>query len=525
MELNELLQYNPILVQCHDNPDADAIASGYALYRYLQDQGKDVRFVYGGPNKIQKSNLVKLIDYLDIEDTLEHVESVDDFLSTYHNDNAELPMYPGLLVTADCQYGAGNVTKIPTKKAAIIDHHQIEIRDVEMNEIVPNIGSCSTLLWMMLKNEGIEVTDIKLATALYYGLYTDSNAMGELPNPFDRDLRDYMPYEKSVIHMLKNSNFSLDEFEIAGIAMIRCIFNPVHKYAIVKSAQCDPNILGLISDFLLQVDDVGACIVYNSWPNGFKYSVRSCMKEVYANELASYMAEGIGSGGGHHEKAGGFISRSLYEEKYGSLPSEAFFTDRMNEYFDECEVIFSKDYDIDSSSMKVYEKLPVPFGYVMATDIFDVGTPITIRTLEGDFDMDVEENLVIMIGARGEVYHNQLDKFHATYDPTDKKLMDEVRFQNLKYVPTVQNRMTCEAVELSDMAKVCIAHGGARIMAVELDKRVKVFPIWDNDNYMLGKPGDFMAARCDDIHDIYIIEHNIFYETYKLVDDIDGESK
>ena len=32
-----------------------------------------------------------------------------------------------------------------------------------------------------------------------------------------------------------------------------------------------------------------------------------------------------------------------------------------------------------------------------------VGTPATIRTLEGDMDMVVEEDLYIMIGIRGDI--------------------------------------------------------------------------------------------------------------------------
>ena len=42
MKLRELLEFNQIIVQCHDNPDADAIASGYALYQYLKRNGKEV---------------------------------------------------------------------------------------------------------------------------------------------------------------------------------------------------------------------------------------------------------------------------------------------------------------------------------------------------------------------------------------------------------------------------------------------------------------------------------------------------
>ena len=57
MRLSDLEVYDPIMIQCHDNPDADAIASGYGLYCYFKSKGKSVRLVYSGSNKIHKSNL------------------------------------------------------------------------------------------------------------------------------------------------------------------------------------------------------------------------------------------------------------------------------------------------------------------------------------------------------------------------------------------------------------------------------------------------------------------------------------
>ena len=46
MKLTDLLEYDNITVQCHDNPDADAIGSGYALYKYFEHNGKNVRLIY-----------------------------------------------------------------------------------------------------------------------------------------------------------------------------------------------------------------------------------------------------------------------------------------------------------------------------------------------------------------------------------------------------------------------------------------------------------------------------------------------
>lgn len=46
---------------------------------------------------------------------------------------------------------------------------------------------------------------------------------------------------------------------------------------------------------------------------------------------------------------------------------------------------------------------------------------------------------------------------------------------------------------------------------------MKVFTAWDEEKYMLGKEGDYLAVRMDDLHDIYIIEKSIFQRTYEEI--------
>ena len=47
-----------------------------------------------------------------------------------------------------------------------------------------------------------------------------------------------------------------------------------------------------------------------------------------------------------------------------------------------------------------------------------------------------------------------------------------------------------------------------------LERKVKVFTAWDPDNYMRGKPGDFLAVHHDNQKDVYVIDRDIFYRTY-----------
>ncbi len=503
MKLQDLDKYNPITIQCHDNPDADAVASGFGLYCYFREKGKDVKLVYSGPNLLKKSNLVLMRDKLNIPIDYIPME--------------KQPVYcPGLLITVDCQYGAGNVTRMEADNVAIIDHHQIEIEDVELSQIVPGLGSCSTLVWKMLGDAGYEVTDDNgLGTALYYGLFTDTNQFSELHNPWDRDARDFIPFTQTLITTFRNSNLSLDELNIAGEAMMERIYNDEHRFVVVRSKPCDPNVLGLISDFLLQVDRIDNSVVFNETSEGYKISVRSCVREVNASELAAFLTEDIGSGGGHFEKAGGFVSKKKFEKKYSGKSPEDYFIERMTKYYESHELVYAETYEANLSDMKVYEKIKLPLGFVEADKVLPIGTPITIRTLEGDIDMTVEENLYIMIGIKGEVYPIRKEKFCKSYEILDREYCFEEDVLENQYVPTLRNRENGQNMLITSYAKCCAPTGQVRIYAKPLAGGVKVFTAWDKSKYMLGKAGDYLAVRSDDLHDVYVIERKIFGKSYQ----------
>ena len=55
--LKHLLNYDDIVIQVHHNPDADAIASGFSLCRYLEKNGKKPRFIYAGERYNQQENI------------------------------------------------------------------------------------------------------------------------------------------------------------------------------------------------------------------------------------------------------------------------------------------------------------------------------------------------------------------------------------------------------------------------------------------------------------------------------------
>ena len=502
LKLSDLTRFTDIVIQCHDEPDADALASGFALKWYLSKKGISARFVYGGASAVQKSNLALMIEHLGIE--VEHVTLLEK---------------PELLVTVDCQYGESNVTRFDAECIAVIDHHQDSGHLPDLSEVRSNMGSCATLIYELLKKEGIDINEDKcVATALYYGLMTDTNGFAELSHPSDKDLRDFASFSKPEIILFKNSNISKQELIIAGEALRNAHFDEKYAYATMRVRPCDPNILGMTSDMLMEVDSIATCVVYSMLPFGIKLSVRSCVKEVKASELAFFITEGLGGGGGHLFKAGGFIKKQNLMEAgvdYTVECVENYIKARMDTYFKTSRIIYAGQYQPDLRKYKKYRKKEITVGFVPAIKLAPAGSLILIRTLEGDVDVTVEEDLLIIIGINGEIYPCRKAKFDASYILSDEKYV----FPG-EYPPAVVNTFTGDRIELLPYASACIAKGGAGILARKLDHRVKVFTAWDTEKYYLGVEGDFLAVRADDASDIYVIAGDIFERTYEYCDEI-----
>ena len=118
-----------------------------------------------------------------------------------------------------------------------------------------------------------------------------------------------------------------------------------------------------------------------------------------------------------------------------------------------------------------------------------------------------------MIGCRGEIYDIEKEKFENTYDVTDGKL--DIFEQMLDFLPEVERESDGVYISLDEMAHLCYPKQGIEIYAKEIEKRTKVFPVMREQEYFLGRPGDYMAIRADDLCDIYIIQGEIFKQTYE----------
>lgn len=521
MRLSELLPYENIVIQCHDNPDADALACGFAVYLYLQSHGKKPDLIYAGRNRIRKSNLVMMVQDLDIP--IRHVES--------------LVQKPQLLVMVDCQYGGGNSVRFDADTVAVIDHHRVSTQLPKLSEVRSNLGACSTLIWQLLKKENFDVkNNRRLSTALYYGLYTDTSGLSELAHPLDKDLRDEAAFDTQLMHKYRNANLSLEELETAGAALLHSDYIEEYRAAVVKSGPCDPNVLGIISDLVLEVDAIDICVVFNVVQDGVKFSVRSCTREVKANELAAEISKGIGSGGGHEAKAGGFIPMELMTKEYLKLCEMHHFTPRMEldedsdsehpsasgvksvldyrfrKYMADTDIVYAGECTLSSNNAEHYCRKAVPWGYVRATDLVEAGTNVLIRTMHGDIDTVIEEDMILTISPMGGVLFCKEDDFAKQY-----RSYPDWKFQlkDAEYSPTIKVVHSGEVVAPMRAAKICVPKGKLFVHARCLDRKVKLFAEADGEqHYTLGRIGDYLTDDTEQLEGVCIMKKEFFEQTY-----------
>ncbi len=245
-------------------------------------------------------------------------------------------------------------------------------------------------------------------------------------------------------------------------------------------------------------------------------------RRLRALEFLDFVMPESGLVKGDAQAACGRISSAILKVEMSELEIQDTLEYLMNKaagYFEECEYIEAADYgrthEGDIPFMKQYVKKKIPWAFVETMKLAEKGEEICIRSLENESGVVVkaDPDIYIMIGCRGEVYDMKREKFERTYDASEEAL--DVFEQMLDFLPEAQIMSTGEYISLDESANLCYPKAGAGIYAKELQRRTKIFPVGNNTDYYLGRPGDYMAIRPEDFSDIYVIKRQIFQQTYE----------
>ena len=292
-KLIELCKNKVVWIQTHNFPDPDAISTAFGLQKLLEHFDITSRICHEG--QIDKLSSVKLLSLCGIE------------LSPY--DKIESEMKPeDMIILVDCQKNNGNTTDFIGDELAAIDHHPTVVKIDYEYEDLRITGACASIIAEYYKELGIG-PEVKVATALMYGLRMDTLQLSRGVTSFDIDMLGYLfPYsDKKLLGELETNNMEFTDLRAYGEAIEHArVFGKVCISFL--DFFCPDALVAALSDFFLALAEAEVVIIFAKREGGYKFSFRSERSDVNAGELAAQILEGWGNGGGHASMAGGFVS-------------------------------------------------------------------------------------------------------------------------------------------------------------------------------------------------------------------------
>lgn len=303
--LFQLCEGHPVLIQTHNFPDPDALASGFGLQSLLRHFGVEAILCYDG--ELDKRACKKMTELFPI--CAVPIKELTDIAEDT------------VLICVDTQKGAGNITPLSVEIKAVVDHHPTFAPASYEYEDLQRVGSNSTIIADYFYRLHV-VPDQVTANVLNYGIKMDtfhfSRGVTDLDIEMFRFLNQHGDMEelrklfnsKIMFADLKAYSSAIESFQAYGTMGIAEIEMP-----------CSDDLIAMISDFFLGLDEVDFAVVYSQREDGIKFSVRSKKEEIDAGEWAKEALKNYGTGGGHAYMAGGLI-KSEEIERLGPFPSE-----------------------------------------------------------------------------------------------------------------------------------------------------------------------------------------------------------
>ncbi len=303
-KLEHLKQINQqaenILILTQNDPDPDALASGLAL-RVLLGRNK-LTAPIGSFGKVTRSENINMVSLLDIPVVEITPEMLDKFSKIAMVD-VQPPYFKNMDIKTDI----------------VIDHHLYQDKyTAQYRDIRTAFGATSTILAEYLIFENYKITQ-RLATALYYGIKTDTMFLGRDMSQSDIDVFTYLyPYTNlNMVRQIEHPNLQYNE--LTGFVKALKDVNIVDKMLFTYLGKVEKeDIIPRIADFCLQIGEVQWSFVSALIDNNVVCSIRNVGYVKHAGELANRAFGNIGSAGGHRSMAKAVISVEKFKKNFNT---------------------------------------------------------------------------------------------------------------------------------------------------------------------------------------------------------------
>ena len=300
-----------MLILTHANPDPDALASGAGLATLLER-------AWGIPSHLGYSGLITRAENKAMLNLLTPAWMPVEQLGN-------LEAYPALALV-DTQPGAGNESLFAGSSnlpCIVIDHH-LPVREglegVAYLDIRAGVGATVSMVYQHLEAAGVQ-PDVRLATAIFYGIQSDTQGLSRGGWPVDQDtyFKLLSSIDRDLLALVENAvlpredfhafNRGLEAAKIFGSVVIANL-GPLHR----------PDFLAEMADMLIRLEHIRAVLCMGVYAEILYLSLRTVAGEGEAGALIQKTVSSIGKAGGHGTVAGGQIR--LLEREVDEVTAE-----------------------------------------------------------------------------------------------------------------------------------------------------------------------------------------------------------
>lgn len=305
--LDVLSDYERLLVVTHDNPDPDAIATGWAVQTLIQEKlRREARLIGGGAIvRAENQHMVELL-----QPPIELVDRIEAGSETG-------------VILVDCSFGTTNqlLSRTGTIPAAVIDHHGTACARAEVPfcDVRPELAACTTIAASYLREQEVE-PGTRLATAMVYAIRTETQGCETHFSRLDRSILLWLTEraEPGLIAEIENAPLRREYYGDLVLALQGTFLYDDAAFCLLPRAD-GPEIVGEVADLLIRCDGVNRVLCGAVIGNDLLISGRTTCDSENAALLLKRTLDGMGSCGGHDHRAGGKIAGVA---RKGRIPDE-----------------------------------------------------------------------------------------------------------------------------------------------------------------------------------------------------------
>ncbi|MGH7476010.1 MAG: DHH family phosphoesterase [Longimicrobiales bacterium] len=275
----------PVLVQA--DPDPDAMASALAVRTLLRRRAGTMPIVtLGGLSRPENRRMAQLLRFQVTKVTHEELEAFDKVIA--------VDMQPLMLRAASCEL-------------AVIDHHppDRELRSC-VGDIRPSYGATATILTEYLRSDDERRIGRRLATALLYGIKTDTATLGRGATSADVLAYAFLQEraDSELLHRIERPSYTERMARGFGQALANLALDEDFAVALMPPLGADDtHLLADLADFLISMEGVRWAAAAAPAGNELIIKIRHTGEEPGAGALARALADRAGTGGGHRSMA------------------------------------------------------------------------------------------------------------------------------------------------------------------------------------------------------------------------------